>query len=104
MPRRVVHAAAANRSTTFLSILILALFITLAFSIHRAHNAAVQSRHELCQANNQTRRAIRQLVDLAFAPSIAKTKDPAVRKALLEFRDQVKAPVHDLPCTKIAHG
>lgn len=82
-------------------VLALAGFITAAYGLTRARQQSIDSRRELCQAENKTRAGVRTMINLAFAPTIAKTTDPAKKKRLIEFQESLKEPLADLPCKRV---
>jgi hypothetical protein len=81
-------------------LLTLGAFSLAAVSFITGRDRADDARLELCMANNNTRAAVRRLVDLAFAPGIARAED-GERQTIRKFLEQVKEPVADLPCNQV---
>jgi hypothetical protein len=92
-PRLVVIVVVLSNLLTVVA------FAVAGWSFYAATQRGDQNRRELCQTDNNTRRGVRQLVDLAFAPGLAKLKPGTdAYKDAVSFREQLKQPVRRIPC------
>ena len=101
MPHRIVHHAKVHPWGFLVAVLIATAFLVASYSLWQAHQNGASARQTICRANNNTRKAFRDVLDLAVNEAKKLPKSDPRRQRAIRFYEHTKRLVPNVPCHQL---